>query len=228
MMTGTEAPDPPDPPASLDPPDPIMLSALEHYVYCPRQCALIHVEQAFTENVFTLRGQALHRQVDTPGYETSRAGVRAERALPVWSERYGLIGKCDVVEFSGAGVPYPVEYKHGAKRDKMHDNIQLAAQALCLEEMFGHPVTQGAIFHASSKRRREVAIDAALRAATIATIDAVRAMLQAGRLPAPNWDERCRHCSLIDLCQPEMMSETSRLHALRATLFSVDDDANPA
>lgn len=213
---------------SNDPPDPIMLSALEHYIYCPRQCALIHIEQAFSENVFTLRGQAVHRQVDTPGFEKGRTGVRAERALPVWSERYGLIGKCDVVEFSAGGLAYPVEYKHGAKRDKLHDNIQLAAQALCLEEMFGHPVPMGAIYHASSKRRREVAIDDALRATTIATIEAVRAMLQAGNLPAPNWDERCRNCSLADLCQPEMLSERTRLRALRAALFTVDDDANIA
>lgn len=206
-----------------DPPDPIMLSALQHYTYCPRQCALIHIEQAFSENVYTLRGQAVHATVDTPGFETTRAGVRAERALPVWSERYGLIGKADVVEFGRDGVPYPVEYKHGAKRNKLHDNIQLCAQALCLEEMFGHPVPLGAIYHASSKRRREVALDAELRAHTIATIDAVRAMLQAGKLPPPSWDERCRHCSLIDLCQPEMLSEKARISSLRAQLFSVDD-----
>jgi CRISPR-associated exonuclease Cas4 len=201
---------------------PIPLSALQHYVYCPRQCALIHIEQAFAENVFTLRGQAVHRQVDTPGYET-RAGVRAERALPVWSEKLGLIGKCDVVEFLPHGAPYPVEYKHGAKRDKLHDNIQLAAQALCLEEMFGYPVPVGAIYHASSKRRREVQIDDALRSITYATIDAVRAMLQAGSVPPPSWDERCRHCSLIELCQPEMVTEQQRLGALRAKLFTSEE-----
>jgi CRISPR-associated exonuclease Cas4 len=200
-----------------------MLSALQHYTYCPRQCALIHIEQAFSENVYTLRGQAVHATVDTPGYQTSRAGVRAERALPVWSERHGLIGKCDIVEFLPGGQPYPVEYKHGTKRDKLHDNIQLCAQALCLEEMFGQAVPLGAIFHASSKRRREVVIDDALRAATLDTIAAVRRMLQAGTLPAPNWDERCRHCSLIDLCQPEMLSGQSKLRTLRAQLFSVDD-----
>jgi CRISPR-associated exonuclease Cas4 len=210
----------------LDSDSVIPISALQHYIYCPRQCALIHIEQAFSENVFTLRGQAVHRQVDTPGYETTRAGVRAERALPVWSERLGLVGKCDVVEFATNGSPYPVEYKHGTKRDKLHDNIQLAAQALCLEEMFGHPVPYGAIYHASSKRRREVAIDDALRAATFSTIDAVRAMLLDGRIPRPTWDERCRHCSLIDLCQPEMMSEHAHLHALRAELFMVDADAD--
>ena len=207
----------------FDPPEPVMLSALQHYTYCPRQCALIHVEQGFSENLFTLRGQALHNTVDTPGMHTSRAGMRAERALPVWSELYGLIGKCDVVEFGRDGVPYPVEYKNGVKRNQLHDNIQLCAQALCLEEMFGVAVPLGAIFHGSSKRRREVAMDAGLRAQTVATIVAVRAMLASGTLPPPNWDERCRHCSLIDLCQPEMLSEPARLARLRAQLFSVDE-----
>ena len=196
----------------------IPISALQHYAYCPRQCALIHVEQAFSENVFTLRGQAVHRQVDLPGVD-SRAGVRTERALPVWSERLGLIGKCDVVEFVSGGVPYPVEYKHGAKRDKLHDNVQLAAQALCLEEMFNMAVPTGAIFHASSKRRREVAIDAGLRATTEAIVASVRTLLDSGLVPAPNFDERCRHCSLIDLCQPQMIGEQARFVALRATLF---------
>lgn len=196
----------------------IPISALQHYAYCPRQCALIHVEQAFSENVFTLRGQAVHRQVDLPGVD-SRAGVRTERALPVWSERLGLIGKCDVVEFVSGGVPYPVEYKHGAKRDKLHDNVQLAAQALCLEEMFNMAVPRGAIFHASSKRRREVAIDAGLRATTEAIVASVRTLLDSGLVPAPNFDERCRHCSLIDLCQPQMIGEQARFVALRATLF---------
>jgi CRISPR-associated exonuclease Cas4 len=94
--------------------DPIMLSALQHWSYCPRQCALIHVEQAFDENVFTMRGNAAHERVDDPGFETFE-GVRAERALPVWSDRLGLIGKCDVVEFHPDGHIYPVEYKHGSE-----------------------------------------------------------------------------------------------------------------
>lgn len=212
----------------VDLPDPIMLSALQHWCYCPRQCALIHIEQAFADNVFTLRGNAAHRQVDAPGYETTRTGARAERSLPVWSDKLGLIGKCDVVEFSAVGIPYPVEYKHGAKRDKMHDNIQLCAQAFCLEEMFGHAVPAGAIYHASSRRRREVAIDDALRAETLAAIASVRHMLTVGEMPAPCWDERCRHCSLIDLCQPEMMSERARLQAIRVNLFNLDADADPA
>jgi len=125
--------------------DLIPLSALQHWCYCPRQCALIHVEQAFAENVVTLRGQAVHSRVDQPGLEM-RAGLRIERALPVWSERLGLIGKADIVEFEMDGTPYPVEYKHGSKRKAGFiaacDELQLAAQALCLEEMTGRPASQ--------------------------------------------------------------------------------------
>jgi len=151
-----------------EPLDPIALSALQHWSYCPRQCALIHLEQAFAENVHTLRGQAVHHTVDTPGFET-RAGCRLERALPLWNERLGLIGKADMVEFQPDGTPYPVEYKHGRlTRDvvrQRHDDLQLAAQAMCLEEMTGHVVSEGAIYQASSKRRRVVVITVELRAA---------------------------------------------------------------
>jgi CRISPR-associated protein Cas4 len=127
----------------VDAPDPIPVSALQHWCYCPRQCALIHVEQVFADNLHTLRGQAVHQQVDQPGVET-RAGVRVERALPVWSDRLGLIGKADIVEFEADGTPYPVEYKHGSRSKAPWiaacDDLQLAAQALCLEEMSGKPV----------------------------------------------------------------------------------------
>ena len=120
--------------------DPIMLSALQHWSYCPRQCALIHIEQAFDENVFTMRCNAAHGRVDEPEFETFE-GVRTELALPVWSERLGLIGKCDVVEFHPDGRIYPVEYKHGKMREKIHDDLQLAAQVMCLEEMTGKVIT---------------------------------------------------------------------------------------
>ncbi len=127
--------------------DPIMISALEHYSYCPRQCSLIHVEQTFDENIYTMRGQALHRRVDEVKSEYQE-GVRIERALPLWSHRLGLIGKADVVEFHGK-TPYPVEYKHGPRRKKEHDDLQLCAQAICLEEMTGEEAPKGAIFHHS-------------------------------------------------------------------------------
>jgi len=201
--------------------DPIFLSALQHSSYCPRQCALIHLEQAFAENVHTLRGQAVHARVDTPGLEV-RAGLRIERALPLWSERLGLAGKADVVEFLPDGTPYPVEYKHGRRREKSHDDLQLGAQALCLEEMTDRAVPEGALFYASSKRRREVRIDAALRRAVEEAVASVRAMLESGRLPPPVNDRRCKECSLIDICQPALVAGSAQRRTIAARLFDPD------
>jgi CRISPR-associated exonuclease Cas4 len=205
--------------------DPLPLSALQHWCYCPRQCLLIHAEQAFAENVHTLRGQAVHARVDDPGVET-RAGVRAARAVPLWCDRLGLIGKADVVEFLADGTPYPVEYKHGRKGKAakgVHDDLQLAAQALCLEEMTGKTVSVGAIYHATSHRRREVPISAALRQQVEETVAAIRWALVSGKMPAPANDERCRECSLIDLCQPAPLAARARQQALAAQLFTPED-----
>ena len=200
----------------------IPLSALQHWCYCPRQCALIHVDQVFDDNVHTLRGHAVHSTVDLPGFET-RHGLRVERALPIWSERLGLVGKADVVEFQPDGTPYPVEYKHGSKRKNLRiaqcDEIQLAAQALCLEEMTGKPVVEGAIFYASSKRRRVVAVDDAVRAGVVRAVAEVRKVMAARNLPAPANDERCRACSLLDQCQPRAVHEQTSTHSLQAKLF---------
>lgn len=199
--------------------DPIPLAALQHWAYCPRQCGLIHLEQAFEDNLHTARGQAVHHLVDTPGYEM-KAGVKVERALPLWFDRLGLIGKADLVEFHPDGTVFPVEFKHGAKRQKLHDDIQLAAQALCLEDMLGRPVPRGAIYHASSHRRREVAITPTLREQVIGTANAIRAMLASGRLPPPVNDARCRECSLKEICQPEALAENQRQKRLREELFN--------
>ncbi|SES90369.1 CRISPR-associated exonuclease, Cas4 family [Nitrosomonas marina] len=201
--------------------EPIMLSALQHYSYCPRQCALIHIEQMFDENVHTMRGNAVHQHVDEPGLETFE-GVRIEHALPVWSEQLGLIGKCDVVEFHPDGRIYPVEYKHGKKRAKTHDDIQLAAQALCLEEMTGKPVTHGAIYHHSSRRRREVTINDVLRQQVKETAQAVRTLLVSEKLPAPLNDERCKECSLKEICQPRIMADKDSQQKLHINLFEPD------
>ena len=179
------------------------ISALQHWSYCPRQCALIHIEQQFVENVHTLRGQAVHARVDTPEIEVL-PGRRVERAMPLWHEKLGLIGKADVVEFLDDGTPVPVEYKHGPRRKQIHDELQLCAQALCLEEMLQRSVPSGAIYHASSKRRRIVEMDAALRASTLNAINATRALLTQNTLPAPANDARCRACSLITICQPDL------------------------
>ncbi len=201
--------------------DPIAISALQHWAYCPRQCGLIHLEQAFSENIHTARGQAVHHLVDEPGYEM-RAGVRVERALPLWSERLDLIGKADLVEFHPDGTVFPVEFKHGRKRQKVHDDIQLAAQAMCLEEMLNRPVPKGAIYHASSRRRREVDITPELRRLVEETTTAIRAMLASGILPPPSNDSRCKECSLKDICQPEAIALHDRQEQLENDLFNPD------
>lgn len=207
--------------------DPIPLSALQHWQYCPRQCGLIHLEQAFDDNVHTLRGQAVHAKVDTPGVETAK-GVRVERALPLWHDGLGLIGKSDVVEFLAGGVPYPVEYKHG-NRNKAPDiaycdDIQLAAQALCLESMTVKPVSEGALYYASSKRRRVVAITPQLRNDVEQVAQAIRSMLSDKSLPPPlsreSASKRCKACSLLERCQPQ--ATHAGLQSARAALFDPD------
>lgn len=203
--------------------DPIPLSALQHWAYCPRQCGLIHLEQYFADNIHTMRGQAVHHLVDEPGYEI-RSGVVVERALPLWSDRLGLIGKADLVEFHPDGSIFPVEFKHGSRRVKLYDDIQLAAQAMCLEDMLGHPVPRGAIYHASSRRRRVVEITPGLRRSVLETADGIRAMLASGVLPPPVNDQRCRECSLKEACQPEAMASLARQRALLAELYRLDEE----
>ena len=207
--------------------DPIPLSALQHWHYCPRQCGLIHLEQVFDDNVHTLRGQAVHAKADQPGVETAK-GVRVERALPLWHDALGLIGKSDVVEFLAGGVPYPVEYKHGSRNKAADiaacDDIQLAAQAMCLESMTGKPVNEGALYYATSKRRRVVPITMQLKADVAQTAEAIRQMLASGKLPPPLIGEqaarRCKACSLQERCQPQ--ATHAGLVSARAALFDPD------
>lgn len=209
----------------MEDPDPLTLSALQHWAYCPRQCGLIHLEQAFDDNLHTLRGQAVHATVDQPGMEL-RKGLRVARALPLWHDTLGLIGKADVVEFEPDGTPYPVEYKHGTRHKAAAiaacDDVQLAAQAICLEQMTGHAVAEGALYYASSKRRRVVQISEHLREQVMAIAEAVRAMLTSGVLPPPTADtQRCKGCSLRERCQPQAMGRL-RDRCTNSTLFDPD------
>lgn len=198
-------------------PEWVPISALQHFSYCPRQCALIHLEQTFDENVYTLRGRHVHERVHTETWSTE-GDVRVERGLPLWSERLGLVGKADVVEFHD-GIPYPVEYKHGPRRAALHDDVQLCAQAMCLEEMLNCSVPKGAIFHYSSRRRREVIFTPELRARVVTITEAVRTLLKSGRLPSPPNDDRCRHCSLLDSCLPGPVGDTRRRERLLSELY---------
>ena len=198
---------------------PVMLSALEHYVYCPRQCALIHLEQTFDENIYTLRGQTVHENVDVPS-EHDLNGVRFERALPLWSDVLGLTGKADMVEFHG-GVPYPVEYKSGRMRRGDSEKVQLCAQALCLEEMLGVAVPKGALYWYSSRKRVPVTFGESLRKRTLDVIEKMHALLESGIVPPPVDDGRCDNCSLRASCLPEL-AEHSGLDKNYQALFEGD------
>jgi CRISPR-associated exonuclease Cas4 len=204
----------------FDPDEYVMLSALQHYIYCPRQYALIHIDRVWDENLYTLRGQRVHQKVDVPDDECI-ADIRIERALPLWSHRLGISGIADVVEFRGDGIPYPVEYKSGSKKVRLADNIQLCAQALCLEEMLDCSIPTGAIYHAASNRRREVTIDAKLRSQTQATIIAIRELVVTQQLPPPVNDKRCEDCSLIDACMPSTLADFTRT-SRQNSLFAIE------
>lgn len=182
--------------------EPILISALNDYVFCPRRCALKQIEGQWGDNVHTAAGTLLHDHADSPGYETGE-GVTVLRALPLYSARYGLAGKADIVEMRD-GEPVPVEYKKGKRRKFDNDDVQLCAQAFCLEEMFGAQVPVGYIYHAASRRRREVIFDWRLRAETVSAIEAVRQMLAEGRVPPAELKPRCDGCSLRATCMPEL------------------------
>ncbi len=201
--------------------DIIPISAIEHWSYCPRQCALIHLEQTYDENLFTLRGNRAHERVHTEAAGTDD-GVRVVRGLPLWSERLGLIGKSDLVEWHGE-TPYPVEYKVGKQRKWAHEALQLCAQAICLEEMLGVPVPKGAVYYAGSKRRREVTFGEDDRTAVEEGAALIRSMLAGERLPLAVNDARCPNCSLIDACAPGLSSRPAVIRGHYAELFHPND-----
>jgi CRISPR-associated exonuclease Cas4 len=186
--------------------DYLAISALQHYAYCPRQFALIHVEQAWAENRFTSEGRVLHERVDA-GPAEQRRGMRYERAVSLISHRLRLVGKMDMLEIETGGGEkalryFPVEYKRGKPKLKDWDRIQLCAQALCIEEMRTTTITEGAIWYWQIRRRELVAIDDTLRAVTVAAIEGAKAILLSSNTPPPVNDRRCKACSLVELCGP--------------------------
>lgn len=181
--------------------EPIPVSAIQHYAFCPRQYALIHIEQVWEDNLFTQRGRREHERVHEPD-SLVHGEVQTEHGLPIWSERLGLVGQADVVEFVN-GVPYPVEHKVGPRKYRSADELQLAAQAVCLEEMFGVPVPKGALYYRKSRRRREVVFTENLRRDLENVIQGIRDLMSSNDLPAPVHDDRCRRCSLADACMPQ-------------------------
>lgn len=188
----------------------IPLSAVQHAVYCLRQAALIHLERLWDENIFTAQGDVLHAVADKGGSRKGRGGRRV-LSLPLGSVRLGLSGVADLVEFQplpeGGERPFPVEYKRGKPKLHRADEAQLCAQALCLEEMTGQPVPEGALYYAQTKRRVTVPFDAELRALTEATVADLAAVFARGATPPPTpHRSRCRACSLVDLCRPDIVA----------------------
>ena len=201
----------------------VMLSALQHYLFCPRQCALIHMEGIWTENFLTAAGRQLHERVDRRGGETRR-DVHLATALRLVSNRLGLTGVADMVEFhraessndekgcciavklsgrSGFWRPVPVEYKRGSPKAHRADEVQLCAQALCLEEMLGVTIASGALFYGETRRRSNVTFDAELRSLTEDVAAKVHELLRSGHTPLPVFTKGCRGCSLFETCRPE-------------------------
>lgn len=190
----------------MDADDYIPLSALQHYLYCPRQCALIHLEQLWAESRHTAEGRLLHQRADRPR-DDHRRGVRTVSAMPLAHRELGITGIADIVEFHADGngeQPYPVEYKRGRPKAHRADEVQLCAQALCLEAMLGASVPEGALYYGKTRRRKIVAIDVGLRQLTMDIIASVRVMFASQRTPRASYDpKRCDRCSLYNLCMPE-------------------------
>lgn len=200
--------------ASLDDPDFVVpLSSLQHYLFCPRQCALIHVEQQWLEDGATTDGRIMHERVDR-GRADRREGVRTVRGLPVFSRALGITGRADAVELHGVSPhlrPYPIEYKRGRPKDHRADEVQLCAQGICLEEMFGVSVPEGALFYGQSRRRTVIGFDVELRALTASTAAAVREMFVQGRTPPPVPMRACRRCSLEPICRPDAIASCAHV-----------------
>ena len=192
--------------------DLIQLSALQHLVFCERQCALIHIEQLWSENLFTAEGRIMHDKVDTANKE-SRRNVRIEYGVPMRSLRLGLIGKTDVVEFhrknDGTWLPFPVEYKRGKPKMDDCDKVQLCAQAICLEEMLNVEIPEGALFYGQTRRREDVGFDKVLRMKTEEAAKKVHELIESGITPKAEYSAKCKKCSLLNLCLPKVSKKAS-------------------
>lgn len=196
----------------IDSPYSIPLSALQHYLYCPRQCALIHVEYLWADNQFTAEGNAFHERADS-GLTETRGLKKTLRTLHIASEHWGIHGIADVVELvydRKGGRPAavtPVEYKVGKPKQHRADEVQVCAQALCLEEIFEVPVAEGFLFYGKTQNRHVVSFDEELRALTTRVIQETRAVLTGQVTPPPQYSKACKACSLMEDCLPAVCRE---------------------
>ena len=200
----------------------IAISALSHYSYCPRRCALIHIERVWTENLFTAEGRIMHERVHDEGGE-SRGNIRIERGVALRALRLGLIGKADVVEFhrqaDGSWLPFPVEYKRGKPKVDDCDKIQLCAQAICLEEMLGVKIPAGALFYGQTRHRLDVVFNEDLRRETEETARRVHELIASGKTPPPIYEKRCNSCSIMSECLPKTIQKRRSVSGYMAKMI---------
>ena len=211
----------------------LMLSGIQHYMFCPRQWALIHIEQQWSENRLTAEGQLLHQNVDNPSYRQKNGGVITLRSVHIASHTLGLFGITDAIEllpsdcsddaithprYPGFWKPYPIEYKRGHRKPDERDEVQLAAQVICLEEMYGIHIPEAALFYHETRHRETVSIDEHLRQLTYELSEAMHQTFERGFTPKAEERRECRSCSLIDICAPELTKKTSVSYYLKNTL----------
>lgn len=216
----------------------VLLSALQHFLFCPRQCALAYIEMQWKDNYLTAKGNILHEKAHADVTE-KRKDLYSVHGLRLVSKNHAISGMADVVEFNqadgeiegktcrlkgkdGFWIPVPVEYKKGKAHASDANNVQLCAQAFCLEEMLDVSISEGVIYHGDEKRRETVILDDALRELTIETINNTRALIESGRTPLAEYDNRCRSCSLYDICMPEVSGRKSRGYV--NSIFEADDE----
>lgn len=217
--------------------DMLMLSGIQHFMFCPRQWALIHIEQRWSENRLTAEGQLLHERVDDPKVRQKNGDVITLRGVPLVSHELGLYGIADAIElkpapagsvgithrrYAGLWLPYPVEYKHGHSKISDCDRVQLSAQAMCLEEMYGISISLGAIFYWQTKHREVVELDAALRQKTLKLAKQMHEVFHKGMTPAAVKCPHCRSCSLIDECLPQLSQRWTVKNYLKRRLYEED------
>jgi len=220
--------------------DLLPLSGLQHLAFCERQWALIHLEGQWEENRLTAEGRVLHERVED-GEQESRGNFLITRSVRLRSLRLGLVGQADVIEWQrveaptpqesnavrlpareGWWRPFPVEYKRGRPKPERSDEVQLCAQALCLEEMLGLRINQGALFYGQPRRRMEIGFDSHLRSETEALAKRMQALFQAGRTPTAYYESKCRNCSLQGRCMPKVTGGRSIVRYLAREVFNTD------
>lgn len=205
--------------------DMLMLSGIQHYAFCPRQWALIHIEQQWSENILTAEGRIMHQLVDDPFYRQKMADIICLRSVNLASKELGLYGVSDIIElhpteypdnaithpkYSGYWIPYPIEYKHGRPKDTDIDIVQLVAQAMCIEEQYNIVIDCGAIYYGEIRRREEVSISEELRANVRQCATSMHKLFANMLTPKADKKSHCERCSLVDICMPNTQDSASK------------------